>query len=215
MNEFDTFYEAIINEVDIPDEVVNWFVNVFQGKKQIQQYNKYELECIKNQIYPRFKNLTAPIDIRDRRIILNLIWKANPENALRKKELTKQSHGRQIALMGQGLAGDALELYIRTRMLKKARVRASNPKSPKEFNITVQDVLSVWPKDNRCPVLEVPLQKGTGTATDYSPSLDRIDSAKGYVPGNIVVMSFLANQIKNDATWQELERIADYIEGKI
>jgi hypothetical protein len=42
---------------------------------------------------------------------------------------------------------------------------------------------------------------------DNSPSLDRIDPTKGYVPGNVWVISHRANRIKNNATFEEFETI--------
>ena len=39
------------------------------------------------------------------------------------------------------------------------------------------------------------------------PSLDRIDGAKGYVKGNVRVISHRANMLKNDATIEELELV--------
>ena len=56
-----------------------------------------------------------------------------------------------------------------------------------------------------CPLLGVPLQRGSWKHHDFSPSLDRIDPSKGYVKGNVWVISYRANQIKNNATLGELE----------
>jgi hypothetical protein len=53
-----------------------------------------------------------------------------------------------------------------------------------------------------------------GKARDYGPSLDRIDSSKGYELHNIQVISWRANRIKNDATPEELRMLADYMEKK-
>ena len=42
-----------------------------------------------------------------------------------------------------------------------------------------------------------------------SPSLDRIIPSLGYVKGNIRVISFRANTLKNNATLSELELILE------
>lgn len=63
-----------------------------------------------------------------------------------------------------------------------------------------------------CPVLGIPLvrRKGRGVA-DHSPTLDRLIPAKGYVRGNVMVISMRANRIKSDATLEELERVAAWL----
>jgi len=45
------------------------------------------------------------------------------------------------------------------------------------------------------------------------PSLDRIDPRKGYVPGNVIVMSYRANVIKGDGLPSEHRAVARYIES--
>jgi hypothetical protein len=72
-----------------------------------------------------------------------------------------------------------------------------------EFNIDKEDI--VIPEV--CPVLGLKLVRGTGKTHACSPSLDRIDPSKGYVKGNVRVISYRANQLKSDATLEELELI--------
>ncbi len=83
---------------------------------------------------------------------------------------------------------------------RAARERCN--KSGLEFTISVSDIRV--PKV--CPVLGLVLQhgRGPGGALPTSPSLDRIDSARGYTPGNIRVISKRANTLKNNATLSEL-----------
>jgi len=69
---------------------------------------------------------------------------------------------------------------------------------------------------SHCPILGLELNyDGTGVCgkwshKDNSPSIDRIDSTKGYEATNIVIISWRANRIKNDGTWEELLRIGNY-----
>ena len=69
-----------------------------------------------------------------------------------------------------------------------------------EFNIEVSDIII----PEVCPILEVPLVLGTKGNYEYTPSLDRIDNSKGYIKGNIMVISKKANSMKNSASLQEL-----------
>ena len=69
------------------------------------------------------------------------------------------------------------------------------------FSITVEDVQAVWPADNRCPIFGWILHQSGGRGPcPQSPTLDRIDPQKGYVVGNIAVISHKANLIKQDIT---------------
>jgi hypothetical protein len=103
-------------------------------------------------------------------------------------------------------AGRALKHSIDPRnvMLCSARSRAT--KYGVQCTVTVDDI--VIPK--RCPILDIPLIVRTGKgrgAHDSSPSLDRIDLTKGYVPGNVQVISQKANGMKRNASLAELEMI--------
>ena len=77
------------------------------------------------------------------------------------------------------------------------------------FNITSDYVKSIW-KDT-CPILGIPLFRDSNVRTDNSPSLDRIIPVKGYTIGNVHIISWRANRIKNDATHEELAKIAKYL----
>ena len=62
-----------------------------------------------------------------------------------------------------------------------------------------------------CPVFGFELRFGGGLSDKWcSPSLDRIDNTKGYVPGNVVVVSTMANICKGPATPEQLRSLADF-----
>ena len=69
-----------------------------------------------------------------------------------------------------------------------------------DFDIQESDIII----PEKCPILEVPIILGSKDNYEYTPSLDRIDNSKGYVKGNIQVISKKANSMKNSATYQEL-----------
>lgn len=69
-----------------------------------------------------------------------------------------------------------------------------------EFNIDESDI--VIPEI--CPILEVPIIVGTKGDYEYSPSIDRIDNSKGYIKGNVQIISKKANSMKNSASPTEL-----------
>ena len=77
-----------------------------------------------------------------------------------------------------------------------------------EVSITQYDIMNVWPADNKCPVMETEFI--VGEPRHNSPSIDRIDSNKGYISGNIQIISTLANRMKNNATPEQLKRFCEY-----
>lgn len=83
-----------------------------------------------------------------------------------------------------------------------------------EWSITPGDL--EWPL--YCPILGIKLRwegRGqAGQAIDDAPSFDRIDSTKGYVPGNVIICSNRANRIKNNSTLMELKKIVEFLENR-
>jgi len=96
---------------------------------------------------------------------------------------------------------------LRQRMLDSARKRARD--KGLECNLTKEDIVV----PTHCPVLGIELKvaRGAANASPNSPSLDRIDNSLGYVRGNIIVMSFRANTLKNNATADELQKVATWV----
>lgn len=59
----------------------------------------------------------------------------------------------------------------------------------------------------RCPLLGIPLKRNLRVVGPDSPTLDRINPKRGYVPDNVWVISSRANTIKSDATACEIIRV--------
>jgi hypothetical protein len=95
------------------------------------------------------------------------------------------------------------------RLFNSAKCRAK--RGGLEFSISHSDIVV----PSHCHVLGIKLftTPGLRGPRDNTPSVERIDPTKGYVSGNVMVVSMRANQIKNNASVVELRRIADFYEG--
>ena len=100
-----------------------------------------------------------------------------------------------------------------SRALGKARERA------KEKNLLIDldlDYLCLIATDH-CPVFGTLFdwgQKGNKKRSEAGPSLDRIIPDLGYVKGNVVFVSNIANKIKQNVTEKELYAVADWLHDK-
>ena len=92
-------------------------------------------------------------------------------------------------------------------MLERARQRAR--RKGLDFNLTIEDIT---PLPTHCPVFGQELKPGNGQQNPNAYSLDRVDNSKGYVRGNVAVVSYMANRLKNDGTIEQHRRIADWME---
>lgn len=95
-------------------------------------------------------------------------------------------------------------------LLNSAKRRAKDKKF--EFNIEISDINI----PTMCPILDIPILRvytegKKAGPTPNSPSLDRIDNAKGYIKGNVQVISHLANTMKASASPKELINFARWI----
>lgn len=70
-----------------------------------------------------------------------------------------------------------------------------------EFNLTIEDINI----PTHCPYLGTEITKILGKGVVWTnASIDRIDSSKGYIKGNVEIISRKANSMKNMATKEEM-----------
>lgn len=98
---------------------------------------------------------------------------------------------------------------ILNRLLTIAKPRAK--KKGIEFSITKEDL----PFPEKCPIFGIEFKLGIGHFHDSSPSIDRIDSSKGYIPDNVWIISMKANKMKNIYSLEELETLTKALRKKI
>lgn len=116
------------------------------------------------------------------------------EDYKKNTETYKENHKRRV------LASP--EKYI-LRSIKHSAKERNIP-----FDLTIEDI--ILPAE--CPVFNEPLLLNIGKGhSPFSYSVDRIDSSKGYIKGNIQIISKLANTMKQNATPEQLLRFASWV----
>ena len=101
---------------------------------------------------------------------------------------------------------------IRARYYHNARSRAK--KNNLFFDLTIEYLESI--ATDECPIFKIPFAwgqsgLGKGKQKENAPTLDRILPHKGYVIGNVAFLSHRANRIKDNASMEEMYKIADWI----
>lgn len=125
---------------------------------------------------------------------INQTWaKANPE-ARKRTQLKQRSKDPKN--------------YWAASAFQNARKRAEKKGVP--FELSKQDIYVL--AGDICPVFGTKFDfVGNGRIVPESPSLDRIVPERGYVHGNVVVISMRANAIKQNASIDEIQRVADWL----
>ena len=103
-----------------------------------------------------------------------------------------------------------LNFDYRLQMLinaSKQRAKLNN----REHDIDVEAIKSIYPVDGCCPIFGIKLEFNEAGFRDNSPSIDRIDSTKGYTRDNIQIISWKANRIKGASSLQDLEMMVAYL----
>lgn len=91
----------------------------------------------------------------------------------------------------------------RLHMLRHAKDRA------RRRNIFFDLILDDIQIGTHCPILDIKFEVGRENWKN-SPSLDRIDNSRGYESDNVIVVCMMANSIKNQATPDQIRKVADF-----
>lgn len=88
-------------------------------------------------------------------------------------------------------------------IFKTAKMHTRRRKQHRDFSITLADLLEQWKSQaGVCPLTgwKLVLPKNSADKVEFTPdraSLDRIDSSKGYVRGNVRFVALMAQYAKN------------------
>jgi hypothetical protein len=84
---------------------------------------------------------------------------------------------------------------------KLTNIRSSAKRRKIPFNLSIIDLQKQWEQQKGvCAISKIPF----GIDKDEKPSVDRIDSMKGYEPQNIQFVQLWVNRAKGQASDQEI-----------
>lgn len=157
----------------------------------------------------------AKRDVSDRscyecKLIKAAVWKhKNPEkhaaaNTKWGKENRLLAHRTQLKMRARDP-----KMYWARSTFQNAKKRAERKGIP--FDLTLEYIYNL--PESTCPVFGTEFNYiGNGRITPESPSLDRLQPEKGYTVGNVVVLSMKANAIKQNATSNDIRKVADWLQ---
>jgi hypothetical protein len=155
------------------------------------------IRYIQRKYFPHIK-----VSEQRKQLWLKAATERKQANILERKQNALRKVGREQWKITDPLLRAHKDAFVRKRVHAK--------RDGIEFDITIADI--EW--STHCPVLDVELNWfATSGRAENSPSFDRIDPTKGYIPGNVRIISWRANRIKNDGTAEEHRKIAEWIEG--
>lgn len=143
-------------------------------------------------------------------------YRSKPENAAKEREYQREYRSRpevkaRNSEFARSEARKAWKRAYRQRRMVEDRVRYVLEKLKQraklrklEMTLTEADIEI----PTVCPVFGVTLVWGDRW---LSPSVDRLDNSKGYVKGNVRVISRKANTLKSDATVAQIEALLAYM----
>lgn len=86
-----------------------------------------------------------------------------------------------------------------------------------EYDITLNDISElIKSQNNRCLLSGIEFDWECGTSSVFKPSIDRIDSTRGYIKGNIQILCICINQMKSNLTQSQfLSYVSDIYTHKL
>lgn len=151
---------------------------------------------------------------RERKRQANKAWRAKNPLTEEQRERQRQAKAKFMAKPEARARQQQAHMTWRANnplrwMLARARQGAQC--RALEFSIVEADFGAL---PTHCPVLGLELKYAKERATQGDPaiaSLDRKDNSKGYIPGNVFIVSSRANTLKGSASIAELEALLKYM----
>ena len=107
-------------------------------------------------------------------------------------------------------------LYKQLHNVKRRAIRENIP-----YDLDIEYFIDKDPKPDGqktgypdyCPILGIKLELNNKTTADNSPSFDKVLPERGYVKGNVQIISYKANRLKSNMSIEDFKKFIEYIEN--
>jgi hypothetical protein len=195
------------NEKDLAHRRARWETDADFRKDRaayMRDWNKRNAESVSKTNKAKYERRRVQISLQDR-----ADYAADPEK-FRLQE--REARARQNPIV---------------RMVRKALCRERRKKVESAYENGVRRVhrpaksivdalvAELTPPPTHCPVfLDMELEYDGRALTSNTATIDRVDNSKGYVLGNIAILSSLANTLKSSGSAEDHEKIATWMRLK-
>ena len=174
-----------------------------ENKERQKEYHKeyYSRPEVTEHRKEYYKEYYSKPEVREHRKEYVKEYYSKPGAKERQKEYMKEYYSKPEVI-------ERRKEYYSSIPGKLASIKSRSRIKNLEFNVTLEYLESIYPDDSLCPLLNIPLDWNAPSKHPSTPSVDRIDSSKGYIKGNVQWVSWRANRLMSDATPDELLMVA-------
>lgn len=184
------FYNKYYSDTKIAKEFKICRKEVSKLRKSLNLPVMYQYSKYTNQLTSLVKDGLSDYDISE---IMNI--SKSYVNYIRKKLKLKANFEKRV--------------YKTKTDSRKGKIIGNLKFSAKRRNLEFNLVYTDLELPKYCPILGHKLQYGFNPNNLLNASVDRIDNSKGYIKGNVIIISRLANLMKSSANLEDLQLFID------
>ena len=135
-------------------------------------------------------------------------YQKNREKILKKKKIYRDKNAKKIYAKAKEWRNATPYNFVRYKVLaQKNAAKGRGMVWELDVDATIAKIL----RQGRCKLsgdkFVYKQGKGRGNKNPYAPSIDRIDSRKGYIPGNVMFINWENNNAKGDMSLYRYKRM--------
>ena len=193
---------------------------IAEYKKEYKQKNKERIAECDKEYYQKNKERIAECSKEYRKKNKGHIAEYKKEYYQKNKERISE-YGKEYRKENKELIVEYNKEYYQKRNKptpdmyrffsnKASKLKTKSRENKIPYDLDGKYLQSIYPEDGKCPALNIEMKAGSDSDWRLSPSVDRIDPSGGYIRGNVIWISWLANCIKSSARPKQIIAVGKF-----